>query len=128
MKLCCGCGWKNSTAPIASAALKSGKNFGSSQLSPFTTVSSSAPLRPSPVCRREGHLGRGEAGALAVADERAEPLAGLVTIAVPLTLRLGGLPDVAGDEMGVDVDGAHVGALLVRGHRVYAAVVAALGG
>src|SRR2546426_516851 len=52
MKLCCGCGWKKSTAPMASAALNSGRNFGSSQLSPFTSVSSSAPLRPSTVTAR----------------------------------------------------------------------------
>src|SRR5438045_3796310 len=52
MKLCCGCGWKNSTAPSASAALKSGRNRGSSQFSPLTSVSSSAPLRPSPVTAR----------------------------------------------------------------------------
>src|ERR1041384_6577996 len=38
MKLFCGCGWKKSTAPIASAALKSGRNFGASQFSPFTIV------------------------------------------------------------------------------------------
>src|SRR5439155_627304 len=52
MKLCCGCGWKNSTAPSASAALKSGRNRGSSQFSPLTSVSSSAPLRPSTVTAR----------------------------------------------------------------------------
>src|SRR5881396_1385085 len=52
MKLCCGWGWKKSTAPMASAALNSGRNFGSSQFSPFTTVSSSAPFRPSTVTAR----------------------------------------------------------------------------
>src|SRR3989304_2224717 len=52
MKLCCGCGWKKSTAPRASAALNSGRNFGSSQFSPFTTVSSSAPFRPRTVTAR----------------------------------------------------------------------------
>ena len=52
MKLCCGWGWKNSTAPIDSAALNSGRYFGSSQFSPFTTVSSSAPLRPRTVTAR----------------------------------------------------------------------------
>ena len=37
---------------MASAALKKGRKRGASQFSPFTIVSSSAPLRPSPVTAR----------------------------------------------------------------------------
>ena len=51
-KLFCGCGWKKSTAPNASAALNRGRNFGSSHCSPLTPVSSAAPFEPSTVTAR----------------------------------------------------------------------------
>jgi hypothetical protein len=63
-----------------------------------------------PLLGREAHLGRGEAGALAVGpQEGAEPLAGLVPEAVPDAARLGGLPERARHQVGVDVDGPHAG-------------------
>jgi hypothetical protein len=58
--------------------------------------------------RREAHLGRGEAGALAVsAHEDAEAIAALVPEAVPLAAGLRGLPDPPRHHVRVDVDGPH---------------------
>ncbi len=58
--------------------------------------------------RGQADLGGGEAGALAVrAEERAEPVAGLVPEAVPLPAGGGGLPEGLRHQMGVNVDRSH---------------------
>src|SRR5216683_5685122 len=60
-----------------------------------------------PLFRREAHLGRGEAEALAVAHDRADAFARLVPVAVPRLASVGGAPQRLRHEVGVDVDGAH---------------------